>query len=132
MPAQVLPTVGGGSREIEMIPWEMAQVRYVSESASLAAAVEEQCRDRVRMNPRAVLQAPLRPLAGVNMPAILVETGFLTNPDDETQIASEAFQNVLAQALVDGLLRYRDVAAQPRPRQGAAPGAGREPVRRRP
>ena len=132
MPPQVLPTVGGGSREIEMILWEMAQVRYVSESASLAAAVEEQCRDRVRMNPRAVLQAPLRLLAGANMPAILVETGFLTNPEDETHIASEAFQNGLAQALVDGLLRYRDVAAQPRPRQGNAPGAGREPVRRLP
>ena len=132
MPPQTLPAFGGGSRVIEMIPWEMAQLRHLGESGSLAGAVEEQCRDRVRMNPSPVLQAPLRVLAGANMPAVLVEIGFLTNPDDEQQIVSDAFQNVLSQALVDGFLRYRDVVSQPRPPQGTAPGPGRQPVRRRP
>jgi hypothetical protein len=63
---------------------------------------------------------------------VLVEIGFLTNPDDEQQFVSDAFQNVLSQALVDGILRYRDVVSQPRPPQGTAPGPGRQPVRRRP
>jgi len=129
---QTLPTLGGGSRVIEMIPWEMAQLRYLGESAALAGAVEEQCRDRVRMNPRPVLQAPLRVLAGANMPAVVVEVGFLTNPDDEQQIVSEAFQNILTQALVDGFVRYRDAAGQPRPPQIAVPAPRQEPIRRRP
>jgi N-acetylmuramoyl-L-alanine amidase len=129
---QTLPTYGGGSRVIEMIPWEMAQLRHLGASGLLAGAVEEQCRDRVRMNASPVLQAPLRVLAGANMPAVVVEIGFLTNPDDEQQIVSEAFQNTLAQALVDGFLRYRDAAGQPRPPQSGVPVPGREPIRRRP
>ena len=132
LPPQTLPTLGGGSRVIEMIPWEMAQLRHLGESGSLAGAIDEQCRDRIRMNPSPVLQAPLRVLAGANMPAVIVEVGFLTNPDDEQQIGSEAFQNILTQALVDGFLRYRDAASRPRPAQIAVPTPRREPAGRRP
>jgi N-acetylmuramoyl-L-alanine amidase len=56
-------------------------------------------RERVPMSARALQQAPLRVLVGVNMPAVLVEMGFLTNAAQEQQLASEAFQNTLAQAL---------------------------------
>ncbi len=129
---QTLPTLGGGSRVIEMIPWEMAQLRYLGESGALAGTIEEQCRDRVRMNPRPVLQAPLRVLAGANMPAVVIEVGFLTSPDDAQQIVSEAFQNVLTQALVDGFVRYRDAAGQPQPPPIAVPAPRQEPIRRRP
>lgn len=122
---QTLPTFGGGSREIEMIPWELAQLRYVSESASLAGAIEEQFRGRVRLSPHAVQQAPFRVLAGVNMPAVLVEVGFLTNPDEEQQLVSEAYQNTLAQALLDGLVRFRQLAGRPTPPQ--EPAAARAP-----
>ncbi len=126
-----LATVGGGSRDIEMIPWEMAQIGHLSESGSLAGAIEEQCRDRLRLGPRPVLQAPLRVLAGANMPAVLIEVGFLTNPDEEQRLVSDAFQGAVAQALVDGLLRYREVAGQARLLQSARPSAT-QPVRRRP
>jgi len=127
-----LPTAGGGSRDIEMIPWEMAQLGHLSESGLLAGAIEEQCRDRVRLSPRPVLQAPLRVLAGANMPAVLVEVGFLTNPDEERQLVSDAYQSVVALALVDGLLRYREVADLARPPQHALPAPASEPVRRGP
>ncbi len=127
---QTLPTFGGGSREIEMIPWELAQLRYVSESASLAGAIEEQFRGRVRLNPHPVQQAPFRVLAGVNMPAVLVEVGFLTNPDEEQQLVSDAYQNTLAQALLDGLLRFRELADRPRAPQEPAAAPAPDPARR--
>jgi len=59
------------------------------------------------MSPRALQQAPLRVLVGVNMPAVLVEMGFLTNPQEEQQLAGDERQNTIVQALVDGVLRYR-------------------------
>jgi len=43
----------------------------------------------------------------VNMPAVLVEMGFLTNPQEEQQLAGDERQNTIVQALVDGVLRYR-------------------------
>lgn len=126
---QTLPTVGGGSRDIEMIPWELAQLRYVGESAALAGAIEERFRGRVRLNARPVQQAPLRVLAGVNMPAVLVEVGFLTNLDEEQQLISEAYQNIVAQALLDGLVRFRELADQAKG-QEAAPAPLSAPARR--
>lgn len=128
---QTLPTFGGGSRTIEMIPWEMAQLRHLGESALLARALEEQFRGRVRLNARPLEQAPLRVLAGVNMPAVLVEVGFLTNLDEEKQLLSDAYQNTVAQAILDGLLRFREGDDQARSHEGALSPVT-NPVRRRP
>ncbi len=38
------------------------------------------------MSPRAIQQAPFRVLVGANMPAVLVEMGFITNADQEKQL----------------------------------------------
>jgi N-acetylmuramoyl-L-alanine amidase len=117
--AAALPVLGGGSREIEITPWEMAQARYIDQSAAFATAIEAALRERVPMSPRAVQQAPFRVLVGANMPAVLVEMGFLTNPQQEQQLVSDEHQNLLVQALVDGILRYR-AAAAPAGGMGAA------------
>ena len=106
-PRDSLPVVGGGTRDIEIIPWEMAQARYIDRSAAFARAMEGALRDRVPMSPRALQQAPLRVLVGVNMPAVLVELGFLTNGQQEQQLLGDDQQNALAQALLDGIQRYR-------------------------
>jgi N-acetylmuramoyl-L-alanine amidase len=111
---QSLPALGGGFRDVEMVPWELAQLRHLDRSALLAGALDDLLRGRVRMNARAVQQAPLRVLAGANMPAVLVEIGFLTNPDEERQLVSEGHQATVAQALLDGILRFRELAEQVR------------------
>jgi N-acetylmuramoyl-L-alanine amidase len=109
--AEALPVVGGGSREIEITPWEMAQARHIAESTTFARAIEGALRDRgIPMSPRPLQQAPFRVLVGANMPAVLVEMGFLTNAQEEQRLAGEGHQNALVQALVDGLLRYRSAA----------------------
>jgi N-acetylmuramoyl-L-alanine amidase len=105
--ADALPVLGGGSREIEITPWEMAQARYIGQSAVFARTIEAALRERVPMSPRALQQAPFRVLVGANMPAVLVELGFLTNPQQEPQLASDEHQNVLVQALLEGIVRYR-------------------------
>jgi N-acetylmuramoyl-L-alanine amidase len=109
--ADALPVVGGGSREIEITPWELAQARYIDQSAAFAKAVEGALRERVPMNPRALQQAPFRVLVGANMPAVLVELGFLTNAQQEQQLNGDEHQNVLVQALVEGIVRYRAAAS---------------------
>jgi N-acetylmuramoyl-L-alanine amidase len=59
------------------------------------------------MSPRALQKAPFRVLVGANMPAVLVELGFLTNAQQEQQLAGDEHQNALVQALVEGIVRYR-------------------------
>jgi N-acetylmuramoyl-L-alanine amidase len=105
---EVLPVVGGGSRTIEITPWELAQARHIGESTAFARAMEAALRERsVPMSARALQQAPFRVLVGANMPAVLVEMGFLTNAQDEQRLAGDAPQGALVQALLDGILRYR-------------------------
>jgi N-acetylmuramoyl-L-alanine amidase len=108
-----LPVFGGGTRDIEVILWEMAQARYIEQSAALALAVEGALREHVPMSPRAIQQAPFRVLVGANMPAVLVEMGFITNAEQERQLASEGFQTAIVQALVDSIIRFRDRQVTP-------------------
>jgi N-acetylmuramoyl-L-alanine amidase len=110
-----LPVFSGGTRDIEVILWEMAQARYIQESGALAHAVETSLRERVPISPRAIQQAPFRVLVGANMPAILVEMGFITNPLQEKQLQSDDFQNRLVQGLVEGITRFRDARGGGRP-----------------
>jgi N-acetylmuramoyl-L-alanine amidase len=105
--AVALPALGGGTRAIDLILWETAQSRYLEQSATLAAAVEESLRARVEMSPRAVQQAPFRVLVGANMPAALVEIGYVSNPDQEQQLTSADYQNKVAEALLEAIIKFR-------------------------
>lgn len=103
-----LPALGGGSRAIDLILWETAQARYLEQSATLAGYIEQALRGRIEMSPRAIQQEPFRVLVGANMPAALVEIGYLSNADQETQIATAAYQDQVAQALLDALIKFRE------------------------
>ena len=102
----------------------MAQARYMEQSAALAQLVESALRERMHMSPRAIQQAPFRVLVGANMPAVLVEMGFITNPDQEKLLLSDGFQGTLVGALVDSLIRFRDNRSTQRT-SGDPPVAGR-------
>ncbi len=104
-----LPALGGGSRTIDLILWETAQSRYLEQSAALAGFIEQALAARVEMSPRAVQQAPFRVLVGANMPAALVEIGYLSNADQETQLTTPAYQEQVAVALLDALIRFREL-----------------------
>jgi len=110
---ETLPVVGGGSRDIDITPWQTAQVGHLEQSLALARAVEGALREHIAMSSRALQQAPLRVLLGANMPAVLVEMGFLTNAPQEQQLQSEQYQNAVAAALLDAIVRYRAGAGTP-------------------
>ena len=87
-----VPVFGGGSRDIEMVLWNQAQIRYIDQSAVFTRTLQEQFQGRVPLDVRPTGRAPLRVLASANMPAVLVELGYLSNPEQEKQLASGEFQ----------------------------------------
>ncbi len=55
---------------------------------------------------RGVKKAPFVVLIGANMPSILAEISFLTNPDDATQLRESAYKQRIAESLYKGVARY--------------------------
>jgi N-acetylmuramoyl-L-alanine amidase len=109
--AERLPTFGGGLRDIELVPWDLAQTRHIDQSTTFATILEQQLRGRIPLADTPVDRAPLRVLESSNMPAVLVELGYLTNADQEKLITGEAFQNAFVQAMYDAVVRFRDALA---------------------
>jgi len=64
--------------------------------------------DRVPLAPRPLEGAPFRVLESANMPAVMIEMGYLTNGAQEKQLANPGFQNAFAQAVYDAVLKFRD------------------------
>jgi N-acetylmuramoyl-L-alanine amidase len=106
--AERLPAFGGGSREIELVPWDLAQTRHLDQSSAFAELLQQSLKDHVPLAARPVDRAPMRVLESANMPAVLVEVGYLTNPEQGKLIAGDAFQNAIVQALLDAIVKYRD------------------------
>jgi N-acetylmuramoyl-L-alanine amidase len=103
-----LPTFGGGLRDIELVPWDLAQTRHMDQSTAFAALLEQQFKGRIPLANRPTDAAPLRVLESANMPAVLIEMGYLTNTEQERLLASDAFQNAVAQSIYDAVIRFRD------------------------
>jgi N-acetylmuramoyl-L-alanine amidase len=55
---------------------------------------------------RGVKQAPFAVLIGANMPSILAEISFLTNPEDASELTRPAYRERLAEALYRGVAEY--------------------------
>jgi len=88
--------------------WDLAQTRHLDRSAAFAGVLEQQMRERVPLAAQAIDRAALRVLESANMPAVLIEIGYLTNPDQETLLKSDAFQVAVAQSLYEAIVRFRD------------------------
>ena len=68
----------------------------------------QQLQPRVPLHPRSVDRVPLRVLASANMPAVLVELGFLSNSEQEARMGGGEFQGGVAAAIVDAVLAFRE------------------------
>ncbi len=56
---------------------------------------------------RGVEQAPLVVLKGLDMPGVLVEIGFLSNPVEEEKLKSDQYQDKVVTVLANSVDRYR-------------------------
>lgn len=103
-----VPVAGGGTRMIDVVPWELAQLPFLDRSNAFASAVVQHLRERqVPLAARPQDTAPLRLLAGANMPAILVNVGVLSNPDDAAAIAGTEVPAAIIDAIIAALTDLR-------------------------
>jgi N-acetylmuramoyl-L-alanine amidase len=85
--------------EEELLIYELANAGNIAISERIAAMVENQFRNRAQRRSRGVKQAGLMVLWHASTPAILVELGFLSNPNEARYMNSEYGQTIMASAI---------------------------------
>jgi N-acetylmuramoyl-L-alanine amidase len=104
-----VPVVGGGMRLIDAMPWDLAQIPHASQSGALSRIIVQHLTEHhVALYARSNDQAPLRVLVGANMPAVLVEMGFLSNAEDERALTSGDVAGAIVEALIASIIDARD------------------------
>jgi len=81
------------------IMFTLMQNVFLEQSTDLAARIQEQFNTRVERKDRGVKQAGFWVLYNTTMPAVLIETGFITNTEEEKYLNSEIGQDYLASAI---------------------------------
>lgn len=84
---------------LELILWDLAQNSFLAESSKLAEAIQSELNTAMGVRDRGVRQAPFRVLMGATMPAILVEAGFISNPEEEARFKDDAYKDKVAEAI---------------------------------
>jgi N-acetylmuramoyl-L-alanine amidase len=103
-----VPVLGGGSRVIEILPWDRAQIGFTNESRAVASILREQLTSAgIPLLATQATELPLRPLVGVSMPAVLVDLGMLSNPDDERALNTAEHRGKLVDAILATISRIR-------------------------
>ncbi len=89
------------------IIFELFQNAFREQSMDLATLVQDQFTNSLQRNNRGVKEAGFLVLVNTTMPSILVETGFLSNPEEEKYLMSESGQNEIASAIYRAFKAYK-------------------------
>ena len=92
----------------ELLVYELQNSGYIATSEKLAGMVENQFADRAQRKSRGVKQGRLVVLYQASMPAILVETGFLSNPSEQRFLSSDYGQSIIASAIFRAIRNYKE------------------------
>jgi N-acetylmuramoyl-L-alanine amidase len=97
--------------DIDFIIWDLVQNEFINESSTFAEFLQKEMSERLQIRNRGVKQANFVVLQGAKMPAILIETAFLSNPAEERLLADPEFHRRVAEGVVEAIRsmqkRYR-------------------------
>ncbi len=88
---------------------DLHQSAYKSRSSKLAEEVVGLIRNRMKQHIRYIQKAPFYVLRQVDMPSILVETAFISNPKEEVKLRDPYWRDNIAKSIADGILSFRDI-----------------------
>lgn len=82
--------------------------RRDSANIALATAVHAAVMKKTQAEDRGIKRDRFTVLAGLSMPAVLLEGGFLSNPAEAKKIASTSYLSIISQGIANGIVTYRN------------------------
>ncbi len=85
---------------------DMSTTAQINDSLKLGSVLLGEIGSMAKLHKPRVEQAGFAVLKAPDIPSVLVETAFISNPDEEAKLRSSAYQEKLADALMRGITRY--------------------------
>ncbi|MDB5791863.1 MAG: N-acetylmuramoyl-L-alanine amidase [Massilia sp.] len=93
-------------RQLASVLFDLSTTAQINDSLKLGKAVLGEIGGINRLHKAAVEQAGFAVLKAPDIPSILVETAFISNPEEEAKLKDDGYQDQLASAITRGIKRY--------------------------
>ncbi len=90
------------------IKFSLMQSAYQNQSLDFASRVQDEFRERAKRRDRGVHPGPLVVLSRTTMPSVLIETGFITNQNEENFLNTEYGQDLVASSIYRAFRNYHE------------------------
>jgi N-acetylmuramoyl-L-alanine amidase len=98
--------IRGQDHQLASVLLDLSTTAQINDSLKLAKAVLTELGGINRLHKGAVEQAGFAVLKAPDIPSILVETAFISNPEEEAKLTDDGYQNQMADALMTGIRKY--------------------------
>ncbi|MET0265678.1 MAG: N-acetylmuramoyl-L-alanine amidase [Duganella sp.] len=104
-------TIGGVNvkshdKQLASVLFDLSTTAQINDSLKLGKSVLAEIGGINRLHKSSVEQAGFAVLKAPDIPSILIETAFISNPEEEAKLRDESYQNQMADAIVKGIRRY--------------------------
>ena len=99
-------SLGAKDQSVQHVLLDMSTTAQIRDSLRLGDTVLREIGGVGKLHKRSVERANFAVLRNPDVPSVLVETAFISNPDEERRLRSPAYQDQLADALASGIQKY--------------------------
>jgi len=96
----------GMDQDVAFALSDLSRDANIKSSRKLAATVMQEMKKKVRMHKHSVQSAGFAVLKSIDMPSLLIETAFISNPQEARNLMNNRFRVKMASAITDGLSKY--------------------------
>ena len=93
-------------RQLASVLLDLSTTAQINDSMKLGRAVLGEIGGINKLHKGAVEQAGFAVLKAPDIPSILIETAFISNPEEEAKLGDDAYQDQMADAVMKGIRRY--------------------------
>jgi len=96
----------GGDPQLASVLFDLSTTAQINDSLKVGKAVLGEIGGINKLHNGAVERAGFAVLKAPDIPSILIETAFISNPEEEARLLDNAYQDQIADAIVKGIRRY--------------------------
>lgn len=98
--------MGAQDQHVQRMLLDMSTTAQIKDSLKLGTSLLGEIGGMARLHKGKVEQAGFAVLKAPDIPSVLVETAFISNPEEEAKLRSSTYQEQLADALMSGIRKY--------------------------